>query len=159
MATNLKNALDLISTTLDGNATINAWCLTNFHKIPTIFIGISPTNPPKFEGNCPLIIVGPGTRYREQNQAHRTHTIKVGCAIESNAQTKSTSEQVTRFTGVDLLDEFANLVENAITKAMNKNGYPSMQEPEIEDEITADATIFVFKAIWSYTLRCPALVT
>lgn len=156
MSTNLKDVLDLIATTLDGHAAINAWCLEKFNKIPTIFIGVSPTNPPKFEGNCPMIVAGPGNRHRETHQAHRVHSIRVGCAIESNVQTKSASEQVVRFTGVDLIDDFAGLVEAAVTKAMNAAGYPAVQEPEFDDEITADAKIYVFKAMWTYTVRCPS---
>jgi len=148
--TNLKNLLDLVETTLDGNVDINAWCMTNFNKIPTVFIGLNPGNPPPFDGNVPMIVVGTGTRHREPNQAHRAHQIRIGCAIQSDTQIRSASQQVVRFKGLQLIDDFTNLVEKKITTALNANGFPSIQEPEVEDEIAGNN----FKTIVTFTVRC-----
>lgn len=150
--TTLSSILDLVQTTLDGNATINAYCLAAFHRIPSVFIGLNPLDPPDFSGNCPMIVVGTGTRARETNQANRIHTIRIGTAIEDKSTAESASGQVIRYAGITALDEFADVVEKEITKALNAAGFAATQEPEFEDETIPP----YFKATWSFTVRCPS---
>lgn len=150
MSANLTQVLDLVQTTLDGNSAINDHCLSVFQRLPTIFIGLNPANPPKFDGNCPMIVAGPGTRHREESQAHRVHQLRIGVAIQSSTQTHV--GQIVRFAGLAMVDDLANLVEKIITRALNANSYASIQEPETEDETIGD----IFKVIWTYQIRCPS---
>lgn len=152
MSTNLKDALTLIENTLANDQDIIAWCLEKFNKQPTVIIGIDPHDPPEFEPNCPMICVASGGRARESNQAIRMHMIHVGCAINCDITTKNGN--VTRFKGIDLIDEFYDLVEQKITKAMNQNSFATTQEPTAEDE-----TVYpYFKVTWSYAIRCPSRI-
>lgn len=152
MSTNLKDLMAILETELVSNTTINTFCTTNFGKLPKIFIGIDPRNPPELQDNCPMIIIAAGSRAREEKQMLRFHTLHVGCAIEKNIQTRT--GRVVKFPGSDLVDDFMNVVEAAVTKKMNTSGYSSSQDPSFEDENTFP----YFKAIVTYVVRCPSIL-
>lgn len=150
MSWNLSDVITVIENAINGNSAINAHCLTTFGKIPTIFIGIDPRKPPKFEESCPVIAVWTGGRARSQDQSHRMHTVSIGCGIKDTTQTRT--GQSIRFKGLEKIDTFANMVEEAVVKAMNAAGFATSQEPSHEDE-NIDS---FFKATWTFIIRCPS---
>jgi hypothetical protein len=149
----LKDVLSLIKTTLAGNAEIDAWCGETFGRAPMIFVGIDPRKPPQLEQNCPMICVITDGRRRERNQSYLEHTIHIGCAIKSDTQERTGNTVV--FKGIELIDDFANLVEAVITKAFNQNGYASTQEAVFGDDVDPS----FFKAHWSYNIRCQSIIS
>jgi len=152
MSTNLKDALALIKTTVATDTDISTFCLDRFSKAPTIFLGINPLNPPVLEKHCPVIAVWVGGRARVQNQSHRVHAINLGTAIMDDAQIRSGN--VHEFRGVTTLDDFANLVEEKVVKALNAAGYSTTQEPAFEDENTCP----FFRAVNTLMVRCPSRI-
>lgn len=126
----MKDLIDLIVTTLQADSDLKTWCQTNYTRDPFICVGLDPNQAPLYE-NCPMIVIATGTRYREQRQNYRIYSLKIGCAIEDSTVTQST--YFMQHQGFERIDEFSNLVEKIITKALNTNGYASIQEPEFED--------------------------
>lgn len=148
----LKDVLALIRDTLAADATIRDWCSATFGKSHTVFVGIDPKKPPKLEENCPMICLVSDGRRRERNQAYLEHTVHIGCAIKSDTQER-TANTVT-FKGLELIDDFADLVEARVTKLLNQNGYAAVQESVFGD----DAEPSFFKAHWSYNIRCQSIL-
>lgn len=150
MSTNLKDALAVMKTAVSTSAVISAFCTANFKKQPTIFVGINPLNPPQLEQYCPVIAIWVGGRSRVANQAYRIHAVNIGTGIMDNTQT--VTGNVHEFRGVTTLDNFANLVEEVVVKALNASGYATTQEPAFEDENTCP----YFKAVNTLMVRCPS---
>lgn len=152
MSTNAKDAVTVAQNAVNGNTTINTWCMTKYGKNPTIFVGIDPLKPPPFSGNCPMIIICFGIRAREADQRYRAHSVRIGVAVEDKDNRQARTGQIVRFLGCDDLDDFADLVEKEITRALNAAGYASTQDPDIEDECIPP----YFVGRWSYLIRCPS---
>lgn len=150
MSMNLKDALALIELTVSTDATISAHCSEVFGKAQSVLIGINPLNPPKLEEHCPVIAVWVGGRARISDQSHRIHTVNVGVGIRDEEQI--ISGKVRRFCGLATLDDFTNVVEAAVTKALNTAGFASTQEAVHEDENTYP----YFRAVITYLIRCPS---
>ncbi|MBF0410929.1 MAG: hypothetical protein HQM10_26525 [Candidatus Riflebacteria bacterium] len=143
----LKTALSEVKAALNGNSAINSWCQENFGRIPKIFIGIDPKNPPEMEKNTPMICIGTGVRYREPAQAYIVHALDVACSIECNEII--VTGQVEEYTGINLVDEFALMVEKAVTKRFNSKGIPGTQEPSMTDSYQHP----FYEAVWTYLIR------
>ena len=144
----ITDVFDIVAATIRADTDISSFCQTRYKKAVRVFVGVDPMNPPEFE-NCPMVVITSSTRFRESRQAYRNHGIHVGAAIHD--QNTTDENNVVRFLGIYRLEEFACLVETAVTKAMNAAGFQSDQTPGFEDVTTPP----YFEAIWSYNqIRC-----
>lgn len=111
----LKDALDAIVNAVSTDAGIAAFCQTNYRQGPFVFRGVNPEDPPG-EAFTPCVVVSTGGRGRSGDYHRRLHEIHVACGIVGDKP--SVSGNVVSYPGVDLVNEFAELVESVATKAL-----------------------------------------
>lgn len=68
------------------SAEINAFCLLQYRRTPTIFVGINKKKPPT-EDDCPYIVIRPGAKEEGELDAY-SYVISVGWAIKNENETR-----------------------------------------------------------------------
>lgn len=142
----LKTVLDSLVTALSTDAAIAAWCNAHFGRSVKVFRGMDPADPPR-DADCPMIAVSTRERGRDDHGQYYLHGLVVSCGIVS-AEVAINSNIVT-YGGMDLINEFAALVEMAATKNLLDQSVPVTQPAEIIDQVALPWWV----AHWAYQLQ------
>lgn len=92
---------------LQASQPIQNFCLAQYGKVPTIFVGSNGKNLPT-EADCPMIIIFPGTKAEGLELQEYKYKLTVGWTIAQNAV--SVTNNVTEFQGVAECDALGQLI-------------------------------------------------
>lgn len=148
--TTLSEIFAFLAPALANNAAIAEWCQENFQRPVSVFVGVDPLELPELKPNCPMIAIVPGRRSRIPEQYNRVHEIRIRTAICDERKPVVTGS-ITVFPGLARADEFANLVEEEITKTLTDNHIATTQDPEDGDEVIPP----YFISRWAHIAQCP----
>lgn len=155
MAQTARAAVKIVVAAIANDAEVQAFCETNFGKGHHVQVGWDESRLPRIT-DCPLIIVKLGSRTRDESLSFRRNILTVGVmiALATNPQAPEsdivTVGNVTTYTGTDLADELADLVESKVQRALMGADYSATPEPGADDDIMHP----FYLAQWCYRLRC-----
>ena len=92
---------------IKNNAAISDFCMTNYGKSLTLYVGINGKKPPDDE-NCPLIIVFPGGKTEGISESEYHYTGSIGWSIIQSNVTKT--ENTTENDGIYEADALGQLI-------------------------------------------------
>lgn len=148
--TTLSDILTVLAPALATDPAIAAWCQEKFQRPVSVFVGVDPLELPELKPNCPMIAIVPGRRSRIPEQYNRVHEIRIRTAIHDDRKPVATAGTIV-FPGLQLADEFANLVEETVTATLTANHIASTQDPEDGDEVIPP----YFISRWAHIAQCP----
>jgi hypothetical protein len=130
---NITTLINLFRDTLKDNETISHWCETNFSKEHTVYKGMDQRNPPA-STEYPLVHLYPVNKRVGSGQDEASHVIGVTCGVykDSVTTTDATHGVLKEYAGIDLLEAFRKLVENAVVAALPAEASLSMLNIEYE---------------------------
>ena len=107
---------------------INNFCLNNYSKDLTLFVGVNKKNPPKNK-DYPLIVLRPGVKIEGENEEEFRYSISVGWGIIN--ENVSVVGNVEEIEGIAECDEFGQLILQELAEV--NPAYPlSTVEYELE---------------------------
>lgn len=124
----VNDILRLYRDRLNADAALEAWAQSNFGTSVSIFVGLDMGNPPG-RGQCPLVILRPGTASEGQTVQDFRYRILVDFAVD--AETLTESGKLHEYEGVYLVDDMRELVLQALNSA-SENVFLNQWEYTIE---------------------------
>jgi hypothetical protein len=121
---NSSDLLITIGKVLEENQDLKDWCNTNFSKPQTVYLGLDTENPPAQE-DYPLIMVFYVERLRGESDTRQTFSVEIGAGIFKKELVKPEATQnpnLKAYTGLLLVEQFRELVEDTLFKSMPKIG-------------------------------------
>lgn len=92
---------------LQASQPIQNFCMAQYNKAPSIFVGINGKQPPT-ENDCPLIILYPGTKAEGLELQEYTYNLAIGWTILQDAVT--VTNNVTEYHGITECDALGQLI-------------------------------------------------
>lgn len=114
MAKGIYEYLEYAGGKLIADATIKAFCQTNFNRTLYVFVGQEESDLPS-EDFCPCVIFTGGGRGLTGNDHLKTRAARAGMMIKHEAKKAATSTGVVTYPGLTLLDEFSDLISKALS--------------------------------------------
>jgi hypothetical protein len=106
--------LDAIKNALVADQPLNSWCLAEFSRAPTIFIGIDPRKDPD-ESVYPIIAVVGLSQGRGDDRREHRWDIPVGVGVVNETITVSGASVV--YNGLAQVERMRELAEDALYRA------------------------------------------
>lgn len=131
MSTGIYTALKYIGEKLISDAAIDAYCKLKFGKSLSVFIGQDESDLPS-EDDAPLVIMTAGGRGLEGGDHINSRSARITKVVKDRLSSKkeTLSTGVVFYPGLDLLDEFSDLIDKTITNI------PAHSSKEISFQLT-----------------------
>jgi len=96
------------------DAAIKAWCQGQYSEDHTVYAGLDIRNPPQ-DSDCPYVVLYPVRKEFGQHRREKFHEFEVvGCLHDTTTRSHAGISNLTEFTGVQNIETFRKLVEDAI---------------------------------------------
>lgn len=162
-ARTLKAVFDLLIKTYQADASLIAWCNTNFSEQPEIQAGLDEDDLPQMSGKLAIRII-PGSRSRTRGMSKRCHGLlirgiikhtsdRVPAIVDPEADPPLVQETDWRvLEAIELVDGFINLIETATILAIQKDSIAITSFDGAPDQI-----IYPYaRAELAYTIEIPS---
>ncbi len=112
---NINTLLNSISEAIAGNIDLLAWANVTYGQDHTVFVNLDSRGLPG-ESKCPYAALYPLTRSGGVGKSIKPHTFQVVCTVyDRETGTHPGFNNIIEYEGVQRLEAFRKLVENAIT--------------------------------------------
>ena len=116
-----KSGLEAMTQLMNGvynSASLMDYCVDQFGKHASLYVGFDPNNPPK-DDKIPWIGCTMGSMGLADGYTHFEYSISIGAALSaSTSTTTDATNGIISYDSVDIADEFARLLIEAVNNAM-----------------------------------------
>lgn len=114
---NMNTLLVAIRNAIADDTTTKAWTQTNYTKDHKVYVGTDRRQEPA-ESAYPLVAIFPAGKEAGYDAEVYSHDIDIVCGInDGNTRTVAGKANIVEMTGIENIESFRKLVENAITGA------------------------------------------
>lgn len=114
---NMNTILQNYRDTIAANSALATWCTTNFSDTCTVYVGDDIKDPHADES--PMVVIWPLKKKTGTDEQEILHVFVVSCSIIKDSLTTTSNKK--EYAGVQLLESFRKLVENAMTGMTDAN--------------------------------------
>lgn len=125
----INTILDDWATRLANDTDIETWCQTNYGFSVSILVGLNLEDPPR-KDECPCIVLVPGKK--RTGKAVDIESLIAGVALAVYDEAKTTSGKITKYSGIQKVEEFRQLVLTVIAQSLMDGGFIAEVETEYE---------------------------